>query len=109
LLLELLLLLAVAVRLLAVAVDAEVAVGCCCWGHCFLKASFLQTLSDRAGAPITASRGNFPGSHRVEDRVFQKSSIETTSEWGIRVRRNSRSIVQTVVLREQFAQHAETG
>jgi hypothetical protein len=107
LLLELLLLLAVAVRLLAVAVDAEVAVGCCCWGHCFLKASFLQTLSDRAGAPITASRGNFQvvtGSKTV----FFKSQVETTSEWGIRVRRNSRSIVQTVVLREQFAQHAET-
>jgi hypothetical protein len=104
------------VRLLAVAVGVAAAVavcceavGCCCWGHCFFKSEFLQTLSDRAGAPITASRGNFPGSHRVEDRVFQKSSIETTSEWGIRVRRNSRSIVQTVVLREQFAQHAETG
>jgi hypothetical protein len=50
----------------------------------FLK-QVLQTLSDRAGAPITASRGIFPGSHRVEDHVFQKSSIETTSERGIRV------------------------
>jgi hypothetical protein len=72
-----------AVRLLAVAVG--VAVCCCCWGHCLFLKQVLQTLSDRAGAPITASRGIFPGSHRVEDHVFQKSSIETTSERGIRV------------------------
>jgi hypothetical protein len=70
-----------------------VAVGCCCWSCCLLFAvgvivflkQVLQTLSDRAGAPITASRGIFLGSHRVEDHVFQKSSIETTSERGIRV------------------------
>ena len=89
---------AVAVRLLAVAVGVIV----------FLKASFykryLIVLELRSLPPEV-----FPGSHRVEDRVFQKSSIETTSGWGIRVRRNSRSVVQTVVLREQFAQHAETG